>query len=92
MRIELDDVLHGSPTWNEVQRFFADGEEFYEEGFLVAAIKRHLRTDEDKAELAALDVSIEEVLNGRYQFRDSEKIAAILIKWNAKLGCTYFRV
>lgn len=63
--VELDILLHGVVTPEEVQDFFRRGE-FYREGYLVAAIKRHLHSEADMNALARLGLSIEDCLNGRY--------------------------
>jgi hypothetical protein len=63
---------------------------FDSEEYLVAAIKRYLRDDADKAELYRLDLSIEDVLNGRYGAEDEPHIITMFEKWNAKIGQKVF--
>lgn len=95
--IELDTLLHGNPTREQVQEFFREGE-FCQEHYLVAAIKKHLRTPAQKVILDRLDLSIEECLNGRYGDRPdavSGKTQEILIAemyadWNRRLGHKHF--
>lgn len=69
----------------EVLDDFKEG--FDKEEYLVAAIKRYLRTPEQKAMLDARDISIEDVLNGRIEGEDQDDIYnALFNDWNAKLG------
>ena len=69
----------------EVLNDFKEG--FDKEEYLVAAIKRYLRTPEQKAMLDARDISIEDVLNGRIVGADQDDIYNTLFEdWNAKLG------
>jgi hypothetical protein len=49
--IELDELLTGNPTWEQVADFWKNGE-FYEEHYLVEAIKKHLRTPEHRQMMA----------------------------------------
>jgi len=42
--------------------------------------------------LAATRLSIEDLLNGRYGLAQALFIAALIQKWNTKLGCAFFRV
>jgi hypothetical protein len=61
------------------------------EHYLVAAIKRHLLTPEQKAFLNKHDLSIEDVLNGRFAIRLSGTLTEKLFKpWNAVLGWKEF--
>jgi len=87
--VELEQLLHGHCTPTEVSEFFRNGE-FYEEHYLVAAIKRHLLTDIQKKELAARDISIEDVLNGRTVYE--QFITNLFNEWNQKLGFKSFGV
>lgn len=87
--IDHDELLYGEPDWPKVQKFFLEGE-FDEEKYLVQAIKLHLRTPEQKAIIDGLDVSIEDMLNGRYNGRQEKQIEAIYQQWNDKLGFRSF--
>lgn len=87
--IELDELLYGNPTWEQVVDFWKNGE-FCEEKYLVEAIKTHLRTKEHRQMMADMDVSIEEMLNGRYGGDLEPKVFQIYDEWNAKLGFKSF--
>lgn len=93
MTIELDTLLYDQPkpaTWAEVLDFFKNGE-FCQEHYLVAAIKKHLRTQEQKQILFDLDFSIEDMLNGRVPGEaNGNSVQAIYAEWNAKLGFHHF--
>lgn len=86
-QIDLEELLHGNPSWDKVSEFWKLGE-FHEEHYLVAAIKKHLRTDEQRKALAEADISIEDMLNGRYT--GGPEIGALVDgvfkAWNEKLG------
>jgi hypothetical protein len=85
-QIDLEELLHGNPSWDKVSEFWKDGE-FHEEHYLVAAIKKHLRTDEQRKALAEADISIEDMLNGRVANEAAMfVIDNIFNEWNAKLG------
>ncbi len=60
------------------------------EEHIVGVIKQYLRTSEQKAWLDAHDLSIEDLLNGRYGGQDESEVAAIYGAWNAKLGKKMF--
>jgi len=88
--IELDELLEGNPTWPQVVEWFKAGE-FYQEHYLIKAIKKHLRTPQQKATMDKLDMSIEDMLNGRTSGNamwDAEQ--KIFDEWNSKLGYKHF--
>ncbi len=60
------------------------------EEYLVAAIKRCLRTDEQRQLLYTADLSIEDLLNGRYSIQYSVMVQHIFDEWNKKLGWKEF--
>lgn len=86
-RIDLDELLTGTPSWPEVVEFFRRGEWDSEE-WLVLAIKKHLRTDAQRDALAKADYSIEDMLNGRTS--GDFDCQAIYDAWNEKLGFRSF--
>ena len=94
--IDLDELLEGKPTWEQVVAFWravTDGTtEFYNEHYQVDAIKKHLRTEEQRKKMFELDVSIEEILGGRYPRSKGRAVDAILKEWNKKLGFRAFNV
>lgn len=59
----------------------ADGEEH-----TVYIIKHRLRTPEQKTWLDAQDLSIEDLLNGRYNAEQEPIIFKMYADWNAKIG------
>lgn len=90
--IELDELLNGTPTWEQVVEFWRDDGEFYGEQYLVPAIKKWLRTEDQRQRMAKADISIEEMLNGRYEGgeRIGKVVQSIFDEWNAKLGFKAF--
>lgn len=60
-----------------------------EEGDIVKVIKDNLRTPEQKQGLFDRDLSIENVLNGRYR-SDDGFVGGMLQDWNARLGQKVF--
>lgn len=60
------------------------------EEYVVAVIKRYLRTSEQKAWLDGQDLSIEDLMNGRYGGEQEPIVLSIYNDWNAKLGVRYF--
>ena len=87
--IDLDTLLHRNPTFEDVADFWRNGE-FYQTRYLVAAIKKWLRTPEQKKVLDDLDLSIEEMLNGSYTEDQSAAVGTIYDAWNQKLGFRAF--
>ena len=59
---------------------------YQDECYAVAAIKRHLMTNNEKAILFNLDLSIEDCLNGRYTAEHAETIQILYRNWNRILG------
>ncbi len=88
--IELDELLEGHPTWEQVAQFFQHGE-FHEEHYSVKAIKKHLRTEQDKLTMYGFDFTIEDMLNGRIGGEAWDRAQEIFEKWNEKLGFKYFK-
>jgi len=59
----------------------------------VRFIKAHLRTPEQKKWLDEQDLSIEDILNGRFGAVDGQEAyiqGKLFVDWNTKLGRTYF--
>jgi hypothetical protein len=83
----LDEMLFGTPTWEQVVEFFKNGE-FHEEQYDVLAIKKHLLTSEQRQTLFDLNLSIEDMLNGR--IGGEQRVYAIFDQWNEKLGFKCF--
>ncbi len=87
--IELEEVLEGEPTLDQLREFWKHGD-FHEERYVVQAIKRHLRNPYHKEVLDDLDLSIEDCLNGRYTAEQSTQVRGIYAQWNEKLGFPAF--
>lgn len=88
--IDLDELLNGEPTWEQVVEFWKEDGDFCEEKYLVQAIKKHLRTEDQRKRMFDLDISIEEMLNGRYPMDKFDLVDAIYAEWNKKLGFQAF--
>lgn len=90
-QIDLDELLNGNPTCEQVAEFFRVGE-FHEEHYAVEAIDRWLVTNEEREEMNRLNLRIEDMLNGRVTGYESRLLAAELFHdWNVRLGFQYFR-
>jgi len=88
--MDLEDILHGTPKWNDVSFYFQNGE-FFEEHYLVEAITKHLLTPPQRAWLHREALSIEDMLNGRIEGNLRQKYAQqIFDEWNQKLGFKHF--
>lgn len=87
---DLDELLYGTPDFETVKKFFAyhgeTGDGFPEEHYLVDAIKKHLRTDEQRLEMADRDITIADMLNGRTTGEHEAFVDACYADWNTKLG------
>lgn len=89
MTIDLNDLLYGKPEWADVVDFFQNGE-FCEDQYLVEAIKKFLRTEEDRQLLFKLDLSLEDCMNGRYGADKEQEVKKMYAGWNKKLGFKAF--
>jgi hypothetical protein len=77
--------------WEQVQKYFLESD-WDDEEYLVEAIKLHLRTPQQKKILDSMDLSIYDILNGRYGdvAGQDKKIEKIYQEWNDKLGFKNF--
>ena len=79
-------------NWNE-EKWREESNWEHEECYLVAAIKKHLRTPEHREVMYKFDFSIEDMLNGRVE-EDSDDIVEardkIFDDWNKTLGFDFF--
>lgn len=88
--MDLEDLLHGSPSWKDVKFYFQNGE-FFDEHYLIEAITKHLLTDDQRGRMHSLRYSIADMLNGRIEGAVAQNDAeAIFAEWNAKLGFHHF--
>ena len=87
--IELDELLNGAPLWKSVVNFWKSGE-FYEEHYLVEAIEKWLLTDEQRQSILDAGLTIEKMLNGRYNGNQKGLVYGIYNEWNNKLGFKAF--
>jgi hypothetical protein len=62
-----------------------------EEEYTVPLIKKYLRTEQHRVMLNALDISIEDALNGRVEGQEKQEFVHALFEcWNQKLGYKHF--
>lgn len=62
-----------------------------EEEYVVPLIKKYLRTDEQRQQMNAYDISIEDMLNGRVEGEEAQNFTALtFLDWNQKLGYKHF--
>lgn len=62
-----------------------------EEEYVVPLIKKYLRTPEQRATMNELDISIEDMLNGRVEGEAAQAfVAETFTAWNAKIGYKQF--
>jgi len=87
--IDLDHILYGEPTTQEVVAFFERGE-FDSEEYQVEAIEKHLLTEEQRKLMFDHRLTIEKVLNGRYGEQEGPIVIKIFKEWNDKLGFKLF--
>ncbi len=90
--IELDELLNGTPTWEQVVEFWKDDGEFCDEEYLVEAIERWLLTEDQRKKLFEHRLSVEKILNGRYYGAGKEGafVRSLYDDWNTKLGFNLF--
>lgn len=97
--LELDQVLSmprlGSPQSDAaadalLRAFFAHGEAFPDEYWLVRCIERHLLTPTEAALLAAHGLSVPDLLNCRYGDAEDAAVRTVYGAWNRLLGRDQF--
>lgn len=88
--IDLNELLHGNPSWNQIQDFWKNGE-FDQEYYLIEAIEKHLLTEDQRNKLFYHRLTLEKILNGRFCRGKEEECADNCFKeWNNKLGFKSF--
>ena len=88
--IDLDELLNGNPTPEQVTEFLRDDGDFCGEQYLVQFIKKYCRDAEDRKAMESMDISIEEMLNGQYAMHFHSAVDEIFAKWNKKVGHKVF--
>ena len=89
--IELDELLTGTPTMEQVAEFWKNGE-LHDERYLVHAIEKRLLTEDQRLALFNARISIEKILNGEYEYNGTNEVLVsnIFSAWNTKLGFRAF--
>lgn len=87
--IDLDELLNGNPTWEEVVEFWKSGD-FCGELCLVEAIEKYLLTVDQRGKMFDANLSIEKMLNRRYGGDLEGLVYDIYGEWNDKLGFKAF--
>ena len=89
--IDLDELLNGTPTWEQVVEFWRD-KDFCGEEYLIQAIEKWLLTEDQRKQLFEHRLSVEKILNGRYYGGGAEGtfVHGLYDAWNAKLGFKSF--
>lgn len=88
--MDLEGILHGKPSWNDVVFYFQNGE-FFEEHYLIEAITKHLLTEDQRNRMHSNRYTIADMLNGRIEGAVAQDDAeAIFAEWNKKLGFPHF--
>lgn len=64
---------------------------FQEEHYLVSAIKKYLLKPNQRQQMFQLDLSIEDILNGRTTGEHQPFIEELFKDWNSSLGFACFR-
>jgi hypothetical protein len=88
--IDLDELLNGNPTWEQVVEFWRDDGDFCGEEYLVSAIEKWLMTEEQRELMFKNRLTVEKMLNGRYYETVSPMVHDIFKLWNDKLGFDRF--
>jgi len=87
---EYDYYLHPlegeSPTDDEWRLFFSPYCSHDDDTWKIEGIKKYLRTEEHKKMLYDMDLSLEDILRGRYSGESESDVYKIFADWNEKLG------
>lgn len=84
----FNDMRQRFPSMTEEEFFLwenADEEHFIE------LIKKFLRTASQRAMLEAMDLTIADLLNGRFNGEQEKSVLEIFADWNSKLGKDHFK-
>ncbi len=73
---------------HELQEIFL--QDFDEEHYLVAAIRKHLLTYSQSLMLHMRGLSIEDCLNGRFNGSQESTVTILFSEWNETLGIKHF--
>jgi len=65
---------------------------FENEYYLIGAIKKYLLKEEQKEKLLKVNLSISDILNGRFYEEDSILIESLFEDWNNTLGWNEFNL
>ena len=87
--IDLDELISGNPSWDQVIEFWRDDGDFCGEEYLVQAIEIHLLTESQRKLMFDNRLTIEKMLNGRYSHAGAT-VQQIFNEWNTKLGFEAF--
>jgi hypothetical protein len=87
--IELDQLLYGEATPEQVAEFFRNGD-FHGEHYVIEAIEKHLQTEEQRQAIFNAKLSIRKMLNGRYWTGEEALVNRIYDEWNTRLGFRHF--
>jgi len=76
------------PTNEEIRAAFAEQRESieYDEKYLVRFIRQFLLTDVQKERIAAWNIDVADLVNGRYPIRYSDEVRSWRREWNQSLG------
>ena len=85
--VDIELLLYGKPTANQISAELA--KDFPDEHYLVAAIKCHLMSEDDKRIIEQQNSSIEDMLNGRVR-GDTTWVQQMYERWNSLLGFRCF--
>jgi hypothetical protein len=88
--IDLDEMLNGTPTFEQVVEFWKEDGDFSDESYLVEAIEKYLLTEEQRVSMFDNRLTVEKMLNGRYVMANREVVYKIYAEWNLKLGFKAF--
>ena len=72
----------------QLQKIFL--QDFDEEHYLVAAIRKHLLTDSQNIMLLLRGLTIEDCLNGRFVSVQEANVTSLFSEWNETLGIEHF--
>jgi hypothetical protein len=75
--------------WTKQTWFEASGHGQHE-SYLAKAIQKNLLSAQDRAFMADRSYDVPDLLNGRWEQEDAERIQSIFNDWNCKLGWKEF--
>lgn len=90
--VTFEELQASDVPWSRVQKFFIEQAGQLDEAQEVQVIADHLLTDYQQDTLVEMNLSVADVLNGRYGSDKEGEVNKMLADWNERLGAKVFSI